>query len=260
MFRQGMRTGRIARVLSVVAVVTALVLFVGAGIAMETDSRRPLTAEEGAKVAQAALAFAEAEFSVAGTVYKGVPYLWGGRTTVDQFLAAVEDATSVAEATGAATTVSETDPAADEEAGAATATPVAPEEAYAAAVSGLGVDASGLAVNALRALGPNVRFAASLGPEPTWWADATSALLYDYNVIHIEPEEVRAGDLVFFGTTLDEKVSVSGVGIVTGRAGTRVDFVVASARQGKVIHTFARTDGDYWQGNIVGVGRFLVRE
>ncbi len=69
-----------------------------------------------------------------------------------------------------------------------------------------------------------------------------------------------AGDLVFFGGTVDGEVYVSGVGVVTGRSGTRVDFVVASAREGRVIHTFARTDGDYWRGNIVGAGRFLVRD
>lgn len=254
MSRQGVWTSRVVHVLSVGTVVAVLWLFATTALAMETDGRRPLTEEEGARVAQAALAFAEVEFSVAGTVYQGVPYMWGGRTTIDQFTAAVANVTAVAG-------VTEADVAAgDEEAVPATAPAVSPEEAYAAAVSGLGVDASGLAVNALRALGSNVRFAATPGPEPTWWADATSALLYDYNVIHIEPTEARAGDLVFFGSTSGDKVSVSGVGIVTGRAGTRVDFVVASARQGKVIHTFARTDGDYWQGNIIGVGRFLVRE
>src|SRR5690606_4176949 len=94
------------------------------------------------------------------------------------------------------------------------------------ALAGAGVAASGRAVHALRALGPGVRFAATAGDNPTGWDDATSAVLYNFNVVHLDPAELRAGDLVFFGGTVDGEVFVQGVGVVTGRSGTRVDFVV----------------------------------
>lgn len=224
MFRNGVRASWAVLVLSAFVVGSVVggafltdAFSAGVARAMESasDGRRPLTEEEGQRVAEAALAFANLEFTSAGGVQSGMPYVWGGRTTVEEF---------------------------------------------SAAVSGLGVDASGVAVNSLRSLGAGVRFAATAGDAPTWWADATSTLLYNFNVVAVDPSGLRAGDLVFFGESRDGDVSVSGVGVVTGRAGTRVDFVVASAREGRVIHTFARTDGDYWQSNIVGAGRFLVND
>lgn len=255
MTRNGVRTGWAALVLSIFLVTAVAVSGVDmvhvSGQALETtsDHRRPLTVEEGLRVAEAALAFAELEYVSGDTVLRGMPYLWGGRTTVTEFSSAVEGADR------AAMTEQQVVPAT-----ASTASDADPAPKAEAALSGLGVDASGVAVNALRSLGIGLRFAASGGDEPVWWADATSAVLYDFNVVAVPPEELRAGDLVFFGRTLDGDIYVSGVGVVTGRTGTRVDFVVASAREDRVIHTFARTDGDYWQGNIVGAGRFLVRD
>jgi|GEM_PF-3139793 len=178
--------------------------------------RRPLTEEEGRTVALAALAFAEATYTIGDETFQGVPYRWGGRVTVAEFLERVAGGDGVDE---------------------------------------LGVDASGVAVAALRSLGPAVRFLAGPPEEPVWWADATSAVLYHYNVVPVEPSQLRAGDLIFFRGS---EGAVGGVAVVTGRSGTRVDFVVASARQGRVIHTFARTDGDYWRSQILGGGRFLL--
>lgn len=187
---------------------------------------QPLGPEQGEQVAAAALAYATTTYTVGEDEFSGVPYAWGGRLSVDDFLQ------RVAEGAGGA---------AGEEVVEATSVP-------------FGVDASGVAVNALRSLGADVRFAAAGGDNPPLWADATSVLLFEHNVATVVPMEARAGDLVFFGG----EDGVSGVGVVTERAGTVVHFVVASAREGKVIHTFARTDGDYWRDNIVGVGRFLL--
>lgn len=251
MIRNGVRSGWVVPKLLALTVVLVFGAFAadtfiglagGSIRAMESPyaGRRTLTEDEGRKVAEAALAYAEVEMDVSGVTSTGMPYLWGGRTTLAQLQAAVAEL--------------------DEAVVPATAPAASSDEQGAALSDGLGVDASGLAVNALRSLGPDVRFAATAGDNPTWWADATSALLYDFNIVHVDPAELRAGDLVFFGGTLDGEIYVSGVGVVTGRSGTRVDFVVASAREGRVIHTFARTDGDYWQGNIIGAGRFLVRE
>lgn len=268
MFRKGLRFSRLARRVLVCAVGLLAVgaafsetlsvgsLVGGSVLAQESPypGRRVLTEEEGRRLAEAALSFAEVRYVVRGEAYTGMPYLWGGRSSLEELQAAVADIND------AVVPVSAPAPADDgarpDEQQAAPESPALPG----ALLPAVGVDASGVVVNALRTLYPDVRFAATAGDEPTWWADATSALLYQFNTVHLDPAELRAGDLVFFGGTVDGEVYVSGVGVVTGRSGTRVDFVVASAREGRVIHTFARTDGDYWRGNIVGAGRFLVRD
>ena len=181
-------------------------------------NRRPLTEEEGRAVALAALAFAEVTYTIGDETFQGVPYRWGGRVSVAEFLDRVAGGDGVEE---------------------------------------LGVDASGVAVAALRSLSPAVRFLAGPPENPVWWEDATSGVLYEYNVVPVEPSQLRAGDLIFFRGSEGD---VGGVAVVTGRSGSRVDFVVASARQGRVIHTFARTDGDYWRSQILGGGRFLIIE
>lgn len=178
--------------------------------------RRPLTEEEGRAVALAALAYAEVTYTLGEETFQGVPYQWGGRVSVQEFL------DRVAGGDGA-----------DE----------------------VGVDASGVAVMALRAVFPGVRFLAGTPDNLYYWADATSAVLHAFNVAPVDPGELRAGDLIFFNSG---DGGVGGVAVVTGKTGTRVDFVVASSRQGRVIHSFARTDGDYWRNQILGGGRFLV--
>lgn len=175
--------------------------------------RRPLTAEEGQRVAEAALHYARLTLP-GSTDEPGVPYVWGGRISAEEYLRR----------------------AGSEESG-----------------QKLGVDASGLAVNALRALGP-VRFAHRQGDRWVYTADTNSRALYEYNVEPVPPRELRAGDLLFFG----DDQNVTGVAVVTGRQGERVDFVVASQRAGRVIQTFARIDGPYWQDHILGGGRFLL--
>lgn len=238
----------------------AAALFGPGAWAQEAAGRRPLTEEEGRLVAQAALAYAEVEYWAGGALRKGMPYLWGGRTTVEQLLAAAAQAAEDEQAVPALAAAESHEPDGEpaEAAGQPTGTAADAADRIEDVLSGLGVDASGLVVNALRALNPSVRFAASAGDNPVWLADATSSLLYHYNVLHLDPADIRAGDFVFFGTAGGDSVNVTGVGVVTGRSGTRVDFVVASAREGRVIATFARTDGDYWRNNIVGAGRFLM--
>ncbi|HLT57687.1 MAG TPA: NlpC/P60 family protein [Limnochordales bacterium] len=180
--------------------------------------RRPLTEEEGRQVALAALAYAEVTYTIGEETFQGVPYRWGGRVTVSQFLDQVAGGDGLDE---------------------------------------LGVDASGVAVEALRSIEPGLRFLVGPPDNPVFWADATSAVLYEFNVEPVAPDQLRAGDLIFFRSG---DGGIGGVAVVTGRSGTRVDFVVASARQGRVVHTFARTDGDYWRSHIVGGGRFLLTQ
>lgn len=179
------------------------------------DGRIPVTEEEGRRIAEAALRYTEVRPSGADGSEAGMPYRWGGRSTIDD-LAALSALTGSPEA--------------------------------------VGVDASGLVVNALReALGRDVPFVASVDGGQVRLTDATSRILYHDNVQAVEPEQARPGDLLFFGADGD----ITGVAVVVENRGDRIDFVVASARAGRVIRTFARIGGDYWQRAIVGVGRFL---
>lgn len=218
-FRRGLRR-RFILALTSVAVVAALAAGQGVGLGQEAPGV-PLSEEQGLRLAEAVGAFADVTYAVEGEERQGVPYVWGGRVGVEAFLDAA------AEGGGAAD-----------------------------GLDGVGVDASGLLVAALRDAFPGARFFAPADGGLVLWSDTNSATLFHHNVLALEPSEVRAGDLVFFGSKSDDgAVQVGGVGVVTGRSGTRVDFVVASAGQGRVIRTFARTDGEYWQNNIVGVGR-----
>lgn len=198
------------------AVVLSLVLALGmsASLAIASEAERvPITEEEGQRIAEAALSYTEVQ--PIATAEPGMPFLWGGRTTLEELV-------QYAGPGGVPETV--------------------------------GVDASGLVVNVLRAvLGPDVRFVASVGGRKVRLADATSRILYEDNVQAVEPQRARPGDLLFFGQDGD----ISGVAVVVERRGDRIDFVVASARTGRVIRTFARIGGEYWQKTIVGVGRFL---
>lgn len=214
--RSGLRIACCALVLSSVAILSGVVAAQVDPVDTPSLERRLLTEEEGRRVAEAALAYAEITYTIGGEEFQGVPYRLGGRVSVEEFLARTAGGDGVDE---------------------------------------LGVDASGVAVGALRAAIPGVRFLAGSPDKPVLWADASSAVLHEFNVAAVDPGELRAGDFIFFRSA---DGGVGGVAVVTGRTGTRVDFVVASARQGRVVHTFARTDGDYWREQIVGGGRLLV--
>ena len=85
----GLRILIVAAGLLIVGMLAADVFSVGlSGVAGAQASespyagRRPLTEEKGRRVAQAALAYAEVEYDVLGETHVGMPYLWGGRTTL----------------------------------------------------------------------------------------------------------------------------------------------------------------------------------
>lgn len=207
--------------LSIMLTVIVGVLWVGAALAR--SDHPTMTAERGQRLAEAALAYAEVTFVVDGEEQQGMPYAWGGRTGLD----GLKERLSGGDGVG-----------------------VLPQD--------IGVDASGLVVAALRDIDGGVRFFASATGDVRW-ADATSALLYEWNTKAVDIQDARAGDVVFFGSkAVDGRAQVEGVGVVTAVSGSRVDFVVASAGQGRVVHTFARADGEYWQNNILGIGRLTL--
>ena len=160
--------------------------------------------------------FAEVTYRYGGQTLTGVAYRWGGRLSVDEYLAAVE----AGRAPGAE----------------------------------VGVDASGLVVEAYLAADPAHRFAVEWSGGRLA-ADATSADLFRWNIVPVATDEMRPGDLLFFQ---DERGNVTGVAIFERREGPNVHFVVASAAQGKVIRTFLNVNNTYWQTRVKGAGRLLA--
>ncbi|BAS25996.1 NlpC/P60 family protein [Limnochorda pilosa] len=120
----------------------------------------------------------------------------------------------------------------------------------------MGVDASGLVVNVYRSVVPGLTFlwqATESGLSEA--TDASSQALFYWNVDAVDLASAVPGDLLFFkGRSGDPQ----GVAIITRLSPERVDFVVASARAGKVVETFARPGGTYWQENVLAMGRLLI--
>ncbi|HEY8531868.1 MAG TPA: NlpC/P60 family protein [Limnochorda sp.] len=119
----------------------------------------------------------------------------------------------------------------------------------------MGVDASGLVVNVYRSVIPELTFLMQGGSGLVEATDVSSSALFYWNVNAVDVDEAMPGDLLFFKGSGGEP---SGVAIVTRVSPDRVDFVVASSSRGRVIETFARPGGAYWQGNVLGLGRLLI--
>lgn len=116
--------------------------------------------EVAARALAEAARYVDVTYQAAGERMQGVAYKWGGRSSVDEYLAAVAEG----------------------------------------AVPGrdVGADASAVVVNAYRAASPGHRFTVVWSGQSRSVVDATSADLYRWNVRRIEVEALRPGDLLFF--------------------------------------------------------------
>lgn len=119
-----------------------------------------------------------------------------------------------------------------------------------------GIDASGLVINAYRSVYPDLRFAQVTNSREAEVADASSMTLYLWNVRPLAPEELKPGDLVFFGT---EGSGINGVALYAGRQGQLMEIVTASQSQRKVVVTRIRVGGNYWKRGFAGAGRLIKR-
>lgn len=146
--------------------VTAVALGLAGGSWTPAGAQGFELAAEPVSDAVAARALAEAEryaivtYRYRGETMTGVAYKWGGRLSVDEYLAAV--------AQGA-------EPGRD-----------------------VGVDASAVVVNAYLAADPDHRFVVEAGGGRRLVADVTSADLYRWNIRPVATDELRPGDLIFF--------------------------------------------------------------
>jgi cell wall-associated NlpC family hydrolase len=118
---------------------------------------RELTEEEGKAAVKTAMEYATVLYSD-GQV--GVPYYWGGRITVENFLQAVSEGKT----------------------------------------EGVGVDASGLVVSVYPQVVKGLCFRIPQGTRFIWVADTNSSMLYEWNVRPLTVDELRAGDLIFFSS------------------------------------------------------------
>lgn len=174
----------------------------------------PISDEEAQAFLQEAIRYATLSWQVGEERQTGVPYLWGGRTTLSQFLTAVEEGRDPAE---------------------------------------LGVDASGLVIGALQGVNPSLRFRVPAGDGYRMTLNINSSSLYAYNILPISTEELRPGDLIFFGSN----GQISGVAVYERTVGRNIRFVVASANSGKVVQIGANLDDEYWATRFAGAGRLL---
>lgn len=196
----------------------ALLFFMSAVASASVVPLMPITAEEGQRALEEAIRFATIEWHTDDEVHVGVPYQWGGRASLAEFRASVE--------------------------GAGESSP-------------LGVDASGLVIVAFRSLSPDLRFRIPRGEEMVNVLDVNSSLLFEWNVVPVELEDLRQGDLIFFSGSSG---LIEGVGIYERIAGRHLRFVVASANSGRVVRTSLNLDGEYWATRFAGAGRLLRSE
>ena len=152
-------------------------------------------------------------------VEAGVPFKLGGKITVEQYLA-----------------LKQQDPS---------------------AASSAGVDASGLVVNAFRAVLPDLVLFAGPPESGRKAAYVTSAQLFRYNTVPVPLEQARPGDLLFFRSPDGDEIT--GVAIVSELRGPIVRVVVASASRGRVAHIGLSTTGEYWATHVAGLGRLIYR-
>ncbi|NLA58895.1 MAG: C40 family peptidase [Firmicutes bacterium] len=198
-------------------VLTVLLLSIGC-LTLWPAAAMAFSDAEAEEALAKAMEYATVEYWLEGELHQGVAYLYGGQDTVSEYLAKLEQ--------GA-------------------------EPGIAA-----GIDASGLVINAYRAVYPELELISMAGSREVRVKDASSETLYLWNVRPLTIDELRPGDLVFFRSS---GRSINGVALYAGRRGDLVQIVTASQGRGKVVLTTVRIGGDYWNESFAGAGRLIKR-
>lgn len=214
---------------SVVAVLAAVLgaAGVGAGAAAQAPAEPPspmapevgevVTPEQARLALEKARAYAEFAYTLDGEEHRGVPYKLGGKVSLEEFNRLLESS---------------------------------PEEAREA-----GIDASGLVVQAYRAVIPEIRFFTGPTGQEGLARVVNSAALYRWNVVPIPVEESAPGDLLFFKSPSTQQIT--GVALVSQRTDQVVRVIVASESRGRVVELGIRIGGAYWETRVAGLGRLV---
>ena len=212
-----MRTSR-AKGISCRSCLTLLALFVLGCVLMWPTTALAFSDLEAQEALTAAIEYATLEYELDGELCQGVSYRFGGQDTVSGYLEKIAQGAEPGEQAG--------------------------------------IDASGLVINAYRSVHRGLRFVHIVNSREKEVKDASSMTLYLWNVRPLEPEELKPGDLVFFGT---EGSGINGVALYAGRQGELMQIVTASQSQGRVVITRVRVGGDYWNRSFAGAGRLIKR-
>ena len=173
--------------------------------------------QEAKQALDAAMQYADLEYVIQGELWQGMAYFYGGQDTISSYLGKIEQGVQPG--------------------------------------AGAGIDASGLVINAYKAIYPDLRFLYRTNSQETKVSDTSSKSLYLWNVRTVELEDLQPGDLIFFG----QEGNIHGVALYAGRRGESIRIVTASQSQGKVVLTGIRAGGDYWRSSFAGAGRLIKR-
>ena len=173
---------------------------------------------EARQALEAAMEYVTLEYHIGGELRQGVAYRFGGQDTISSYTGKIAQGAEPGKEAG--------------------------------------IDASGLVVNAYRSVYPGLRFVQVGDLGEMIVNDASSMTLYMWNVRPLAPEELKPGDLVFFGT---EGSGINGVALYADQQDHLMQIVTASQSQGKVVVTRVRVGGDYWNRSFAGAGRLIKR-
>lgn len=195
-----------------------LLLWIGL-VCLPATAASVFTPEERHQALEAAREYVSVRYQYNGQERQGVAYLSGGQDTVADYLEKVKQGAEPGKKAG--------------------------------------IDASGLVINAYKTVYPQLQFI-SRTPEgkKVMVRDASSEILYLWNIEPAAPEDLKPGDLIFFRSPQGR---INGVALYSGRQGNYIRIIVASYRKGKVIETGIRINGEYWNERVAGAGRLLKR-
>lgn len=203
--------------LLLLAVLALLIAAITCAQSLWAEDVPTFTAAERRQALAEARKYTEVEYHHDGKLQTGVAFLHGGQDSVSEFLMKIQ--------TGGI-------PGVD-----------------------AGIDASGLVVNAYRAVYPDLKFAYQTSAlQRSMVRDASSQMLYQWNVKPIQLDELTLGDLVFLGNSPNQ---ITGVGLYAGRHNHNLRIIIASASKQKVVETGIIIGGEYWNNHVVGLGRLI---
>lgn len=181
------------------------------------DGAMAVTEAQALQALEQGVQYALFRYEVGGEERTGVPYREGGKVTLEEFARVVRD-----------------EPARVEQ---------------------VGIDASGLVINAYRAVIPAIRFFTGPTGLEGLARVVNSRTLFAFNSRPVSLEQARPGDLLFFRSPRTGEIT--GVAMLAERQPGVVRVVVASASRGRVAQVSIRTDGEYWRSRVAGLGRLL---